>query len=752
LADFSFFFLIGTFFSYGLTRAVIAATILDVPQMETFALCAFSTVLLFALFYNRRTFFILMGVLTVAILGVVFYLRMNGFNVGWYQSLRAYIAELVLFFDYKLPYDTRYAGAVGAGLALMMTFLSALNIRICFSFFTPALLALSVVGVPTYMQWGTDPQAVRIIIFCLLVLLVKRLNLFTVSKEKGRMKQSPAYIMLLFPVCLALFAVSWMLPKPDIDAAALTVPFEFSGRGGGLLNITTQRAAAFSGDGSRLGGPMRLGDEYVMEVESEEPVYLSGRVSDTYTGMAWTSDVGENGVLSAGEDGRYVTTDYAADVRRAQRYFMRYYDMKEKSVTIRVGDAGTSTVFTPPFPQDLWISDILALRRDGEGVILADKTLARDTYYTQQYIAWDYASPYFQNILAGSAEAARSGADMARYLSLPTALPQRVRDLTGELTAGLSGSYEKIKALERYLSRFPYTTDPGHVPPEADFVDYFLFEGREGYCVYYATALAVMGRCAGVPTRYVEGFVTPRERNGNGHFTVTNQQAHAWVQAYFPGFGWMNFEPTAPFYTSMYEAGENSEFSDMERVYPDYFMDEELTEDDYYTNEMMLEMARMNEQEGTAGMPDIDMKRVVRAVLGGFLIASLLAACFVGLMVWRYNAGLKKVDTLSGNAAVIDYFTRIVGAVSQLGLPMYDNETAYAYAYRAEGTKIFTGTGLRANALADIFSRACYGPADIDTEEREAVRRCYTALVDQLRRPFNHWPRYIINRYILARY
>jgi hypothetical protein len=132
-----------------------------------------------------------------------------------------------------------------------------------------------------------------------------------------------------------------------------------------------------------------------------------------------------------------------------------------------------------------------------------------------------------------------------RYLQLPAALPDRIRQLTLQITDGYTNPYDKAKRIEDYLrsDTFKYTTDVTFVPPDRDFVDYFLFTSHEGYCTYFSTAMSVMLRSIGIPTREIEGFIGG-EPNGDGTFIVRGKEAHAWPQVYFPGYGWVNFEPT----------------------------------------------------------------------------------------------------------------------------------------------------------------------------------------------------------------
>ncbi len=133
---------------------------------------------------------------------------------------------------------------------------------------------------------------------------------------------------------------------------------------------------------------------------------------------------------------------------------------------------------------------------------------------------------------------------LERYLQLPDATPQRVRTLARDLTATQPTPYDRAIAIESYLREFPYTLD---VPPptgQPDIADYFLFELQKGYCDYYATAMVVLARAAGIPARMVVGYATGNYDIVNARYVVTEADAHAWVEIYFPGYGWIEFEPT----------------------------------------------------------------------------------------------------------------------------------------------------------------------------------------------------------------
>ena len=131
------------------------------------------------------------------------------------------------------------------------------------------------------------------------------------------------------------------------------------------------------------------------------------------------------------------------------------------------------------------------------------------------------------------------------YLQLPDSLPQRVSNLALDLTAVQPTPYDQVLALQSYLHTFPYRLDVPAPPPDRDAVDFFLFDLKKGYCDYYASAMVVMSRAAGIPARLVTGYTRGTYDGGNGQFVVTDANAHSWVEVYFPGYGWVEFEPTA---------------------------------------------------------------------------------------------------------------------------------------------------------------------------------------------------------------
>ena len=167
------------------------------------------------------------------------------------------------------------------------------------------------------------------------------------------------------------------------------------------------------------------------------------------------------------------------------------------------------------------------------------------------HVYWGSGNPSYEAVsVAGRPQpeglrAARSGFAPARnhFTQLPR-LSQRTRDLARSLTQGLDNNYDRTVAIEAFFhSEFGYTLDLPRSAREAT-LEYFLFDRQEGHCEYFSTAMVVLLRTMGIHAREVNGFLGGQWNEFGQYLAVTQNEAHSWVEVWFPRYGWVPFDPT----------------------------------------------------------------------------------------------------------------------------------------------------------------------------------------------------------------
>jgi protein-glutamine gamma-glutamyltransferase len=146
------------------------------------------------------------------------------------------------------------------------------------------------------------------------------------------------------------------------------------------------------------------------------------------------------------------------------------------------------------------------------------------------------------------------GLEMQAHLQLPAVTP-RLMQLADSLRVASPTMYDHVLSVERYLrTGFQYTLDLPATRREAT-LEHFLFVRRAGHCEYFSTAMAVLLRAGGVATRNVNGFLGGEWNEFGRYLAVTQNNAHSWVEVFFPGVGWVPFDPTPPGAGDMSAAG-----------------------------------------------------------------------------------------------------------------------------------------------------------------------------------------------------
>jgi hypothetical protein len=177
-----------------------------------------------------------------------------------------------------------------------------------------------------------------------------------------------------------------------------------------------------------------------------------------------------------------------------------------------------------------------------DGSVRSATEMPRGTVYTMV----SSRSAVTADVLRAAGTGSAPDGLLPRYIELPPSTSDRVKALARGVTANAPTNYDKVRALEAWMSTHTrYSLDVPHLPPGADTVDQFLFVDRVGFCEQIGTSLVVMLRSLGIPARLAVGFV-PGERNPfTGLFEVRASDAHSWAEVWFPGVGWQAFDPTA---------------------------------------------------------------------------------------------------------------------------------------------------------------------------------------------------------------
>ena len=285
---------------------------------------------------------------------------------------------------------------------------------------------------------------------------------------------------------------------------------------------TPPNVSVVPGDG---GGTM--GKDLVFRVKSPLKLYHLARLYDDYNGREWRVSpfMRRNRSLDAGSEAHRVKLTYSWE-----KLFSASLAFPWQAVEFTPDDKGE---YGLRYTFHFWGVEILSFRKGPPFNFKAESQL-----------------PAITRDEKGAPLPARWPESMRRsaYLRLPrNRISLRVRALAAAVTAGSSTPYAKALALRDYLRRnYTYKLHAERTPRHRESVDYFLFTLGEGHCEYFASALAVLARCAGLPARVATGFSPGNYNTLTSLFEVFEYHAHAWTQIFIPEYGWLTFDATPP--------------------------------------------------------------------------------------------------------------------------------------------------------------------------------------------------------------
>jgi transglutaminase-like putative cysteine protease len=406
--------------------------------------------------------------------------------------------------------------------------------------------------------------------------------------------------------------------------------------------------------------------------------YWRGATYDIYTGAGWLSSPLEVRPLSSNQ---LLDTSLPAGQDLLQQYHLLVPSTQVYAANAPVRAAQTVQAWLRTH------QDLAQLTGEADDYTILSRT----------------PTPSVTELRALSAISLTLAPDLAeRYLDLPETVPKRVFDLANMVAGSAPTRYDRARAIETYLRTYPYNLDLPRPPADRDLVDYFLFDLQQGYCDYYASAMVIMARAVGVPARLATGYAQGTYDYDQGHWVVTEQDSHSWVEVYFDQIGWIEFEPTAGRPALNRPGGELTEI----QVPP------------------------------LPSRPIRWWQQVPWTLVGiGVLLFVLLAAI---IRLWRPS---RPADAVAVEL-IRDHHARLLGWGKRLGHPLQDGQTPQEYgaslggALHAQGQDTRWPRIRRASSesrpqieqLSAAFTRAQYSPHPISEGEGWKVQRQWSKL------------------------
>ncbi len=299
------------------------------------------------------------------------------------------------------------------------------------------------------------------------------------------------------------------------------------------------------GEDMFLGRGAVLNDSIVMIVEAPVEAYSGlryywrARIYDEYTGERWVSNYD---IIQSTKPNQFkLPPPVEGDRTTATFTFIPYHAL--------------TTLFV--VPQPLWVSrpaSITMVQTDLGGKEIV--TVNADPYlraYERYQVEASLSTVTVADLKAAGTDYPEWITE--RYLEVPSEITPRMRDLARQIAAGHETPYEIVEAVTSYLrNNIAYTKTIPQVPQGREQLDWFLFDLRQGFCNFYASSEVMMLRSLGIPARLSVGYLSGERQGGQESnipgartvsFVVRQRDSHAWPEVYFPGIGWIEFEPTA---------------------------------------------------------------------------------------------------------------------------------------------------------------------------------------------------------------
>ncbi|MGF7046046.1 hypothetical protein J2T13_000508 [Paenibacillus sp. DS2015] len=499
-----------------------------------------------------------------------------------------------------------------------------------------------------------------------------------------------------------------------------------SNNGEGMgVKVPSSGASGYSAEDNQLGSGFEFDYTPVMTVSSSKRSYWRGETRRVYTGTGWADkpssikgyddvDVDEKLGLEYGSQLNTETVQQKVTMLNNINYPVLF---------------GAFTIASVQMINEE--KDISGLQWKGSQGELHWNVESKPMDYPRRYtITSEIPILPVKELQTKSYEDLYANFDETEYLQIPNNFPDRVTTLAKEITESTDAPFEKMALLQQYLqAKYKYTNTPDlSLKKSDDFVDSFLFEIQAGYCDYFSTAMAMMARSLDIPTRWVKGYAPGSQPNmtdiqmtqpnsvNTVSYTVTNADAHSWVEAYFgPDYGWIPIEATPGFDMALLT---EQDIRDLD------IQDEETEEEQDQSDEIVT-------PENDSSFLSSDMFR------GITLGAILIVISSIAYVAWRFRVELHYLilrlrmgKTLSVDHKIMVETERWLHYLHKRGMTRNQDQTLReAVASWEQSTPELAGT---LTPLLQLFEKARYSPEAVSMEDWRKVRSYTVQLKDTL--------------------
>lgn len=378
------------------------------------------------------------------------------------------------------------------------------------------------------------------------------LTFYRITKREN-MDKKPTFIRKWMTPLAGMIAISVLVGIAAPKAAPIwpdPVPYltTASNKAGMDGNGGTKRIGYGTNDAS-LGGPFIGDNNPVFRVESNGKNYWKVETKDMYTGKGWIPS--GSTPISFREEDLVPVYSIPSTVETSQETakVMVYPNFNYNHLMYPAGIQKYHAIQP--------VDQLLEIDTTKERIVYLDNKrnpVIPNSYWVDFEIP-KYKATDLQKVTQMD-ESMGAAKFLGKYTQLPDELPPRIKQLAEDITANETNWFDKAKAVESYFGSTDYTYDQKNVavPGEGvDYVDQFLFETKLGYCDNFSSSMAVMLRTIGIPTRWVKGYTGgdfleySDQESTKQFYQITNNNAHSWVEVFFPNQGWVPFEPTKGF-------------------------------------------------------------------------------------------------------------------------------------------------------------------------------------------------------------